>query len=90
MVASHFNGWVKDVKGKRAFRYAIISRGVSRTYGTPAYAKYAIPAILGRAKRQSRAEMAGYHYQMPTASSCGDSTIPTQIVLSYYFIITKR
>ena len=67
MVASHFNGWVKDVKGKRAFRYAIISGGVSRTYGTPAYAKYAIPAILGRAKRQSRAEMVGYHYQMPTA-----------------------
>ena len=67
MVASHFNGWVKDVNGKRAFRYATISGGVSRTYGTPAYAKYAIPAILGRAKRQSRGEMVGYPYQMPTA-----------------------
>ena len=79
MVASHFrsalplrlskNGWVKEVNGKRAFRYATIIGGVSRTYGTPAYAKYAIPAILRQAKRQSRAEMAGYHYQMPTASS---------------------
>ena len=59
MVASHFNGWVKEKMGKRAFRYATIIGGVSRTYGTPAYAKYAIPAI----------EMAGYHYQMPTASS---------------------
>jgi hypothetical protein len=78
MVASYFNGWVKEVNGKRAFRYATISGGVSRTYGTPAYANYNIPAILGRAKRQSRAEMAGYPYQMPTASSCGDST--TQIV----------
>ena len=34
-VASHFNGWVKEVKGKRAFRYATISGCVSRTYGTP-------------------------------------------------------
>ena len=78
MVASHFrsalplrlskNGWVKEVNGKRAFRYATISGGVSRTYGTPACAQYAVPAI----------EMAGYHYQMPTASSRGDSTTLTQ------------
>ena len=57
MVASHFrsalplgsskNGWVKEEKGKRAFRYATISGGVSRTCSTPAYDKYAIPAILG-------------------------------------------
>ena len=101
MVASHLNGWVKKVNGKRAFRYATISDGVSRTYGTPAYDKYAIPAI----------EMAGYPYQMPTASSRGDSTTSTQIVparplvacrsatkgdacqskkaRSYFFIITK-
>ena len=58
MVASHFNGWVKKVKGKRAFRYATISGSVSRTYGTLAYDKYAIPAI----------EIAGYPYQMPMAS----------------------
>ena len=73
-VASHFNGWVKEVEGKRAFRYATISGGMSRTYGTPASANIGAPAI----------EMAGYHCLMPTASSRGDRIIPTQIVASYF------
>ena len=57
-VASHFNGWVKEVKGKRAFRYATISGGVSRTYGTPACANFGAPAIV----------MAGYLCLMRKAS----------------------
>ena len=30
VVASHSYGWVQEGEGKRAFRYATISRGVSR------------------------------------------------------------
>ena len=80
MVASHFNGWVKDVNGKRAFRYATISGGVSRTYGTPAYAKYAIPAI----------KMAGYPYQMPTASSRGDVFMNTETQRHRVFLLSAE
>ena len=56
MVASHY-GWYNESKGMRAFRYA-----TSNPYRVPT-ARYSIstriPAI----------EMAGYPYQMPTASS---------------------
>ena len=57
-VASHFNGWVREEEGQRAFRYATISGGMSRTYGTPVAPTIGAPAI----------EMAGYLCLMPTAS----------------------
>ena len=79
-LGSSKNGWIKEVNGKRAFRYAIISGGVSRTYGTPAYAKYAIPAI----------KMAGYPYQMPTASSRGDVFMNTETQRHRVFLLSAE
>ena len=68
MVASHFNGWYNESKGMRAFRYA-----TSNPYRVPT-ARYSIstriPAI----------EMAGYPYQMPTASSNAINLIYGELV----------
>ena len=78
MVASHFNGWYGIfVVGGRAVGTRHIADDSRVPKGTLSI-HLLYPAILGRAKRQSRAEMAGYPYQMPTASSRGDSTIPTK------------
>ena len=65
-VASYFNGWYGIfVVGERAV-------GTRHTAADSRVPKGTLslhlldPAILGRAKRQSRAEMAGYHYHAPT------------------------
>ncbi|MBO7141146.1 MAG: hypothetical protein J6W19_11310 [Prevotella sp.] len=58
-VASHFYGWYVEAAGKACRRYAMCITYLSRTYGTPVTVTI-LPAI----------RMAGYPYQMPTASLC--------------------
>ena len=55
-VASHFNGWYKAARKKRAFRYATSNPCRVPTARYPSTSS--LPAI----------EMAGYHCLMPTAS----------------------
>ena len=85
-VASHFNGWYKTAMNMRAFRYA-----TSNPYRVPKGTHpltITLPAVLEVSSvSSSRAQTAGYPYQMPTASLPKLELMYIHVTIDIYFML---